>query len=180
MAARILPLLKLATKVTIAGGAVYVACDSGLLGTSEQGSEALEKARAAIPPAIEEWMKYFGLEAQVPAIPKIEISPVEAWNSGKNLVRIRIPLLVPQRVNCNIAMAQVQQDFFFNKVNLPTKTLEYYPVSVIISFGIKYSLTTVISSITGVRWTISSLSEAPTKASEYASQGVQYAKDLIK
>uniref|UniRef100_A0A1A8C6W0 MICOS complex subunit MIC13 n=1 Tax=Nothobranchius kadleci TaxID=1051664 RepID=A0A1A8C6W0_NOTKA len=113
MAARILPLLKLATKVTIAGGAVYVACDSGLLGTSEQGSEALEKARAAIPPAIEEWMKYFGLEAQIPAIPKIEISPVEAWNSG-------------------------------------------------------------------VRWTISSLSEAPTKASEYASQGVQYAKDLIK
>lgn len=55
-------IVRLATKVTIAGGALYVACDSGLLGSSEQGSEALGKAKAAIPPAIEEWMKYFGLE----------------------------------------------------------------------------------------------------------------------
>lgn len=53
---------RLATKVGIAGGAVYVAYDSGLLGGSEQGSEALQKARAAVPPAIEEWMKYFGLQ----------------------------------------------------------------------------------------------------------------------
>lgn len=53
---------RLATKVTIAGGALYVACDSGLLGSSEQGSQALEKVKAALPPAIEEWMKYFGVE----------------------------------------------------------------------------------------------------------------------
>ncbi|TKS74458.1 MICOS complex subunit MIC13 [Collichthys lucidus] len=65
MAARILPVVKLATKVTIAGGALYVACDSGLLGSGEQGSVALEKAKAAIPPAIEEWMKYFGLEVHM-------------------------------------------------------------------------------------------------------------------
>lgn len=58
-------IFRLATKVTIAGGALYVACDSGLLGSSEQGSEALGKAKAAIPPAIEEWMKYFGLEVQI-------------------------------------------------------------------------------------------------------------------
>lgn len=51
--------------MTIAGGAVYVACDSGLLGSSEQGSQALEKAKAAVPPALEEWMKYFGLEVQI-------------------------------------------------------------------------------------------------------------------
>ncbi|KAM4547963.1 MICOS complex subunit MIC13 [Odontesthes bonariensis] len=113
MAARILPVLKLATKVTIAGGALYVAYDSGLLGSSEQGSEALQKARAAIPPAIEEWMKYFGVEAQLPTVPKIEFAPVQAWNSG-------------------------------------------------------------------VRWTISSLSEAPTKATEYTNQGLQYVKELIK
>lgn len=56
---------RLATKVTIAGGAVYIAYDSGLLGTSEQGSEALGKANAVIPPAVEEWMKYFGLEVQI-------------------------------------------------------------------------------------------------------------------
>ncbi|XP_047444151.1 MICOS complex subunit MIC13-like [Mugil cephalus] len=80
MAARILPVVKLATKVTIAGGAVYVACDSGLLGNSEQGSKALEKAKEVIPPAIQEWMKYFGLEAQLPTMPKIEFSPVQAWN----------------------------------------------------------------------------------------------------
>lgn len=113
MAARIVPLLKLATKVTIAGGALYVVYDSGLLGTSDQGSEVLEKARAAIPPAAEEWMKYFGVEAQLPTVPKIEFAPLEAWNSG-------------------------------------------------------------------VRWTISSLSEAPTKASEYTHHGLQYLKDLTK
>lgn len=113
MAARILPVVKLATKVTIAGGALYVACDSGLLGSSQQGSEALGKAKAAVPPAIEEWMKYFGLEAQLPTLPKVEFSPVESWNSG-------------------------------------------------------------------VRWSISALSEAPTKANNYTSQGLQYLKDLIK
>ncbi|KAM9848522.1 LOW QUALITY PROTEIN: MICOS complex subunit MIC13 [Aulostomus maculatus] len=80
MAAKILPVVKLATKVTIAGGALYVAYDSGLLGSSEQGSEALGKAKAAIPPAIEEWMKYFGLEAQLPTLPKIEFSPLQTWN----------------------------------------------------------------------------------------------------
>uniref|UniRef100_A0A3Q3VKH7 MICOS complex subunit MIC13 n=1 Tax=Mola mola TaxID=94237 RepID=A0A3Q3VKH7_MOLML len=111
MAAKILPVVKLATKVTIAGGAVYIAYDSGLLGSSEQGSEALGKAKAVIPPAVEEWMKYFGLE--LPTLPRVEFSPVQSWNSG-------------------------------------------------------------------VRWTISSLSEAPTKASDYTSQGLQYLKDLTK
>ncbi|KAK2907718.1 MICOS complex subunit MIC13 [Channa argus] len=113
MAARILPVVKLATKLTIAGGALYIACDSGLFGSSEQGTEALEKAKVAIPPAIEEWTKYFGLEAQLPTIPKIEFSPVQTWNSG-------------------------------------------------------------------VRWTISALSEAPTKATEYTNQGFQYMKELTK
>uniref|UniRef100_A0A3B1KC69 MICOS complex subunit MIC13 n=1 Tax=Astyanax mexicanus TaxID=7994 RepID=A0A3B1KC69_ASTMX len=80
MAAKILPVLKLATKVGIAGGAVYVAYDSGLLGGSDEGSVALSKAKAAIPPAVEEWTKYFGFD--FPAAPKIEFSPVDAWNSG--------------------------------------------------------------------------------------------------
>lgn len=39
-----------------------MAYDSGLLGSGEQGSEALGRAKVAIPPAVEEWMKYFGLE----------------------------------------------------------------------------------------------------------------------
>uniref|UniRef100_H3CZ66 MICOS complex subunit MIC13 n=1 Tax=Tetraodon nigroviridis TaxID=99883 RepID=H3CZ66_TETNG len=122
MAARILPVLKLATKVTIAGGALYVACDSGLLGSGEQGSQALGRAKAAIPPAVEEWMKYFGLESptailspqtQLPTVPTVEFSPVQTWNSG-------------------------------------------------------------------VRWTVSALSEAPTKANEYTHQCIHYLKDLTK
>lgn len=59
-------LLRLATKVGIAGGAVYVAYDSGLLSGSAEGSEALNKAKAAIPPAVHEWSKYFGLEVKCP------------------------------------------------------------------------------------------------------------------
>nr|XP_057929754.1 MICOS complex subunit MIC13 [Doryrhamphus excisus] len=113
MAAKMFPVIKLVTKVTIAGGAVYVAYDSGLLGSGEQGSEALGRARAAIPPAVEEWMKYFGLEAQLPTVPKVEFSPVQTWNSG-------------------------------------------------------------------VRWSISALSDAPRNAAEYSSQGLQYVKDLTK
>ncbi|XP_056614620.1 MICOS complex subunit MIC13 [Triplophysa dalaica] len=80
MAAKILPVVKLATKVTIAGGAIYVAYDSGLIGGSEEGSVALARAKAAVPPAVEEWTKYFGFE--LPATPKIEFSPLDAWNSG--------------------------------------------------------------------------------------------------
>ncbi|XP_060797388.1 MICOS complex subunit MIC13 isoform X3 [Neoarius graeffei] len=79
MAAKMLPVVKLATKVGIAGGAMYVAYDSGLLSGSAEGSEALNKAKAAIPPAVDEWTKYFGLE--LPAAPKIEFSPGDAWNS---------------------------------------------------------------------------------------------------
>uniref|UniRef100_A0A3Q1BQQ4 MICOS complex subunit MIC13 n=1 Tax=Amphiprion ocellaris TaxID=80972 RepID=A0A3Q1BQQ4_AMPOC len=60
-----------------------------------------------------QWMKYFGVEAQQPTMPKIEFSPLESWNSG-------------------------------------------------------------------VRWTISSLSEAPTKASDHTNWGIQYLKDLTK
>uniref|UniRef100_A0A3P9NR24 MICOS complex subunit MIC13 n=1 Tax=Poecilia reticulata TaxID=8081 RepID=A0A3P9NR24_POERE len=109
MASRIWPLVKLVSKVTIAGGAVYVTYDSGLLGSSEQGSVVLEKAKVAVPPALEEWIKYFGLEVRMC---KLLIWPI-TWYLG-------------------------------------------------------------------VRWTISSLSEAPTRASEYTSQGLQYVKDLIK
>ncbi|XP_051978129.1 MICOS complex subunit MIC13-like [Xyrauchen texanus] len=80
MAAKILSLVKFTTKVTIAGGALYVAYDSRLLGGSEEGSVALGRAKAAIPPAVDEWMKYFGFK--LPATPKIEFSPLDAWNSG--------------------------------------------------------------------------------------------------
>ncbi|CAL8268553.1 unnamed protein product [Boreogadus saida] len=82
MASKLLPVLKLTSKVAVAGGALYVVYDSGLLGSSQQGTEVLGKAKTAIPPAINEWMKYFGMEAQIPALPTIEFSPRQAWNSG--------------------------------------------------------------------------------------------------
>lgn len=43
---------------------MYVAYNSGLLSGSAEGSEALSKAKAAIPPVVEEWSKYFGLEVK--------------------------------------------------------------------------------------------------------------------
>uniref|UniRef100_A0A8C1X5C5 MICOS complex subunit MIC13 n=1 Tax=Cyprinus carpio TaxID=7962 RepID=A0A8C1X5C5_CYPCA len=64
MAARILRVVKFATKVTIAGGALYVAYDAGLLGDGKEGSVALGRAKAAVPPAVEEWMKYFSVEVR--------------------------------------------------------------------------------------------------------------------
>ncbi|XP_027025924.1 MICOS complex subunit MIC13 [Tachysurus fulvidraco] len=104
MAARIFPVVKLATKVGIAGGAVYVAYDSGLLGGSADGAEALSKAKAVIPPAVEEWSKYFGLE--LPAAPKIEFSPGDAWNSG---VRMSIHALsVAPTVLCQYSSQGMQ------------------------------------------------------------------------
>lgn len=113
LAAKILPVVKLATKVAVAGGAVYIVYDSGLLGNSTEGSEVLGKAKSAIPPAVDEWMKYFGLETQLPTLPKIEFSPVGSWNSG-------------------------------------------------------------------VRTSISALSQAPTTVCDYTNQGQQYVKDLFQ
>lgn len=36
--------------------------DQGLLGSGTQGAEALKKAQAALPPAIQEWTRYIGWE----------------------------------------------------------------------------------------------------------------------
>uniref|UniRef100_A0A672TX61 MICOS complex subunit MIC13 n=1 Tax=Strigops habroptila TaxID=2489341 RepID=A0A672TX61_STRHB len=81
MAARLVPVLKFVTKGGLAGGAVYVAYDQGLLGSSTQGAEAFRKAQAALPPAIQEWISYTGWE--LPPIPKLEFSPSDFWNKGK-------------------------------------------------------------------------------------------------
>lgn len=48
----------------LAGAAVYVAYDQGLLGSGTQGAEALKKAQAALPPAIHEWASYVGWEVR--------------------------------------------------------------------------------------------------------------------
>uniref|UniRef100_A0A8C6IM24 MICOS complex subunit MIC13 n=1 Tax=Melopsittacus undulatus TaxID=13146 RepID=A0A8C6IM24_MELUD len=77
----------------LAGGAVYVAYDQGLLGSGTQGAEAFRKAQAALPPAIQEWISYTGWEVravqphkQLPPIPKLEFSPSDSWNKGVRMV----------------------------------------------------------------------------------------------
>uniref|UniRef100_A0A8B9FZ50 MICOS complex subunit MIC13 n=1 Tax=Amazona collaria TaxID=241587 RepID=A0A8B9FZ50_9PSIT len=84
MAARLVPVLKFVIKGGLAGGAVYVVYDQGLLGSGTQGAEAFRKAQAALPPAIQEWISYTGWE--LPPIPKLEFSPSDSWNKGVRMV----------------------------------------------------------------------------------------------
>ncbi|XP_069646820.1 MICOS complex subunit MIC13 isoform X3 [Haliaeetus albicilla] len=67
----------------LAGAAVYVVYDQGLLGSGTQGAEALKKAQAALPPAIQEWTRYIGWE--LPPTPKFDFSPSDSWNKAKSL-----------------------------------------------------------------------------------------------
>ncbi|NXF38522.1 MIC13 protein, partial [Nyctibius bracteatus] len=70
-------------KGSLAGAAVYVAYDQGLLGSGTQGAEALKKAQAALPPAIQEWTSYVGWQVRtLPATPKFDFSPSDSWNKG--------------------------------------------------------------------------------------------------
>ncbi|XP_053558842.1 MICOS complex subunit MIC13 [Bombina bombina] len=80
MAPALLKLLKFTIKASIAGGAVYVAYDQGLLGSGIQGEDVLKKTKAAVPPAIKEWSDYFGW--QLPSPPKLDFSVRESWNWG--------------------------------------------------------------------------------------------------
>ncbi|KAM9619216.1 MICOS complex subunit MIC13 isoform X5 [Harpia harpyja] len=68
----------------LAGAAVYVVYDQGLLGSGTQGAEALKKAQAALPPAIQEWTRYIGWE--LPPTPKFDFSPSDSWNKGVQTV----------------------------------------------------------------------------------------------
>ncbi|KAG8454776.1 hypothetical protein GDO86_001121 [Hymenochirus boettgeri] len=82
MAPALVRLLKFFTKAGLAGGAVYVAYDQGLMGRGEQGEEVLKKMNDAVPPAIQEWADYFGW--QIPSTPKFDFSVRESWNWADN------------------------------------------------------------------------------------------------
>ncbi|NXO49433.1 MIC13 protein, partial [Aramus guarauna] len=84
MAARLFPAVKFVIKGSLAGAAVYVAYDQGLLGSGTQGAEALKKAQEALPPAIQEWTSYIGWE--LPPTPKLDFSPSDSWNKGVQTV----------------------------------------------------------------------------------------------
>ncbi|NWW90595.1 MIC13 protein, partial [Rhynochetos jubatus] len=74
-------------KGSLAGAAVYLAYDQGLLGSGTQGAEALRKAQAALPPAIQELTSYVGWEVRsLPPTPKFDFSPSDSWNKGVRTV----------------------------------------------------------------------------------------------
>ncbi|NWQ83562.1 MIC13 protein, partial [Columbina picui] len=76
-------------KGSVAGAAVFVVYEQGLLGSGAQGAEALQKARAALPPAVQEWTSYMGWEvrtAPLPPTPKLDFSPSDSWNKGVHVV----------------------------------------------------------------------------------------------
>ncbi|KAM9174315.1 MICOS complex subunit MIC13 [Mergus octosetaceus] len=84
MAARLLPAARFIIKGSLAGAAVYVAYDQGLLGSGAEGAEALKKAQTVLPPVIKEWTSYVGWE--LPPTPKIDFSPSDSWNKGVQTV----------------------------------------------------------------------------------------------
>ncbi|XP_075759232.1 MICOS complex subunit MIC13 isoform X2 [Pelodiscus sinensis] len=77
---RVFPVVRFVIKGSLAGAAVYVAFDQGLLGNGNRGADALKKARSAVPPAVQEWANYIGWE--VPSTPKFDFSVSETWNTG--------------------------------------------------------------------------------------------------
>ncbi|NWV59224.1 MIC13 protein, partial [Malurus elegans] len=81
--------LRFLIKGGLAGAAVYVAYDQGLLGSGKQGADALRKAQETLPPAVHEWTNYLGLEvraAQLPRVPKFNFSLSASWNKGVHTV----------------------------------------------------------------------------------------------
>ncbi|KAG9486326.1 hypothetical protein GDO78_006621 [Eleutherodactylus coqui] len=81
MAPAVLRLLRVSTKLLVAGGALYMAYDYGLLGSGAQGQEVLKKSSAALPPVVQEWAEYCGV--QIPSAPKLDFSVSESWNWGE-------------------------------------------------------------------------------------------------
>ncbi|NWX92879.1 MIC13 protein, partial [Nothoprocta ornata] len=79
-------------KGSLAGAAVYMAYEQGLLGSGAQGAEALRKAQEALPPAVQEWTSYVGWEVRagraprLPPTPKFDFSPSNSWNKGVQTV----------------------------------------------------------------------------------------------
>ncbi|KGL73825.1 Protein QIL1, partial [Tinamus guttatus] len=79
-------------KGSLAGAAVYMVYDQGLLGSGVQGAEALKKAQETFPPAIQEWTNYIGWEVRnvqitiLPSTPKFDFSPSNSWNKGVQTV----------------------------------------------------------------------------------------------
>ncbi|XP_069784172.1 MICOS complex subunit MIC13 [Narcine bancroftii] len=80
MATRVLAAGRFITKTGIIGGSIYLAYDQGLLANGEQSCQVLNKVSIAVPKAVDEWSKYFGVK--LPDLPKLNVPISEYWNTG--------------------------------------------------------------------------------------------------
>lgn len=109
-------------------------------------------------------------QTQLPTLPRVEFSPVQSWNSGKIQWKAAIHLVASWFCAFSIMIMHSLDTGVFLAFLWGINQLQHH----------KPNHWSWCSFIAGVRWTISSLSEAPTKASDYTSQGLQYLKDLTK
>ncbi|XP_072338275.1 MICOS complex subunit MIC13 [Scyliorhinus torazame] len=72
--------LRFFAKVGIIGSTMYVVSDQELLGNGERSSEILQKLSIAVPAAVDQTAKYFGVK--LPELPKLNVSPDKMWNTG--------------------------------------------------------------------------------------------------
>ncbi|KAK6184919.1 hypothetical protein SNE40_007270 [Patella caerulea] len=68
--------VKVATKVAVGVGAVYVTVDQGVWGTNSQAVKAVDKVRSSVLPAANDYVK------SIPSLNDINNSVLRTWNSG--------------------------------------------------------------------------------------------------
>ncbi|XP_046334060.1 MICOS complex subunit MIC13-like [Haliotis rufescens] len=73
-------LVKLASKLAIGAGAVYVTIDQGVWSNSSNGSQALEKVKGSVLPAASDYAK------QIPSLDDVNNTVLSGWNSGVKTV----------------------------------------------------------------------------------------------
>ncbi|XP_049644020.1 MICOS complex subunit MIC13 [Suncus etruscus] len=87
MVSRMWSLLRFVVKGGVAGGAVYMAYDQGLLGSGDRSLAALRRSEEVAAPALRKAGQYVceqtGLRMpQLPALPKVDFHFRDSWDSG--------------------------------------------------------------------------------------------------
>ncbi|XP_067653777.1 MICOS complex subunit MIC13-like, partial [Haliotis asinina] len=71
---------RLASKLAVGAGAVYVTIDQGVWNNSSNGSQALEKVKGSVLPAATDYAK------QIPSLDDVNNTVLSGWNSGVKTV----------------------------------------------------------------------------------------------
>ncbi|XP_004619545.1 MICOS complex subunit MIC13 [Sorex araneus] len=87
MVSRVWSVLRLVLKGSVAGGAIYLVYDQGLLSTGDKSQVALKKYEEVVTPALYKAGQYVsdqtGLKMpQLPALPKVNFRFRDSWDSG--------------------------------------------------------------------------------------------------